>query len=148
MLIEEFDRSRHNLGNVKELLAMAVGNPTPEKMEQLLDDYYASDDRTIFVATQSGKIIGVIGIDCTDKPHGFITHIAVSQDMRKQDVGRHLINHTTAVLELADIGAETDQDAVVFYRACGFETEEIESQYSGVRRFRCVKSIKSHHAKD
>jgi ribosomal protein S18 acetylase RimI-like enzyme len=141
MLIEELDKSRHNLENVKELLTMAVGNPTPEKMKQLLDDYYASDDRAIFVATQSGKIIGVIGIDCTDKPHGFITHIAVSPDMRKQGVGRHLINHTTAVLELSDIRAETDQDAVVFYRACGFETEEIESQYSGVRRFRCVKSM-------
>ena len=148
MLIEELDRSRHNLGDVKELLATAVGNPTPEKIEQLLDDYYASDDHTIFVATQSGKIIGVIGIDCTDKPHGFITHITVSPDMRKQDVGRHLINHTTAILELSDIRAETDQDAVGFYRSCGFETEEIESQYSGVRRFRCVKSIKSHHAKD
>ena len=138
MLIEELDKSRHNLGDIKELLAMAMGNPTPEKLKQLLDEFYASDGRTIFVAIHSGKIIGVIGIDYSNRPYGFITHIAVLPDMRKQGVGSHLINYTTAALKLSEIGVETDQDAVDFYRACGFETEEIESQYPGVRRFRCV----------
>ena len=38
--------------------------------------------------------------------------------------------------------AETDQDAVDFYNACGFKTREIDSPYMGVRRFRCIKSIR------
>ena len=141
MLIEEFDKSRHNLENIKDLLAMAVGSPTPEKLRQLVDEFYTSDGRTIFVATHSGKVIGVIGVDYTDRPYGFVTHIAVLPDMRKQGVGSHLVSHATAVLELAIVEAETDQDAVCFYRACGFEAEEMESQYPGVRRFRCVKGI-------
>jgi len=138
MLIEELDKSKHSVGDIKELLAMAVGNPTPEKLKQLVDEFYASDGRTIFVAMHSGKIIGVIGIDYSNRPYGFITHIAVLPDMRKQGVGNYLINYVTTRLELTEIGVETDQDAVDFYRACGFEAEEIESQYPGVRRFRCV----------
>jgi N-acetylglutamate synthase-like GNAT family acetyltransferase len=141
MLIEELDKSKHNLGDVKELLAMAVGNPTPEKLTKLLNEFYTSDGRTIFIAEHNAKIIGVIGIDFTDKPLGFITHLAVLPDVRTQGTGSQLINYVTTSLELNKIRAETDQDAVGFYRACEFETEEIKSQYPGVRRFRCVKNI-------
>ena len=141
MLIEELDKSRHNLGDVKELLAMAMGNPTPEKLTKLLNEFYTSDVRSIFIAEHNNKIVGIIGIDFTDRLFGFITHLAVLPDMRMQGIGNKLLNHVTTSLELNKIRLETDQDAVDFYRACGFETEEIESQYPGVRRFRCVKNI-------
>jgi len=141
MLIEEIDKSKHNLKNIKDLLAMAVGRPTPEKLKQLVDEFYTSDCRIIFIAVDDGKIIGVIGIDYAGRPVGFITHIAVLPEIRKQDVGSRLINHATEMLELETIEVETDQDAIGFYRACGFNAEEIESQYPGIRRFRCVKGI-------
>lgn len=34
--------------------------------------------------------------------------------------------------------AETDADAVEFYRRCGFAVERIGEQYVGVDRFRCT----------
>ena len=141
MLIEEFDKNRHNLGEVKELLAMAVGNPTPDKLKQLLDEFYESDAHTLLITKHNDKIIGIIGIDFTDKPLGLITHLAVLPVMRVQGIGSQFINYVTTSLKLTEIRAETDQDAVGFYRSCGFETVEIESRYPGVQRFRCVKSI-------
>jgi len=139
--IETFNRGTHSLADVKELLAMAVGHPSIEKLANLIDEFYAADYCTIFVALHSERIIGIIGLDYTHKPQGFITHIAVHPDMRKQGLGRQLIEHVIQTLELITVEAETDQDAVDFYTACEFEVKEIKSQYEGIRRFRCVKSL-------
>ncbi len=141
MLIEEIDKRRHNLKSIKDILALAVFRPTPEKLKQLMDEFYTSDGHAIFIAIDSGEVIGVIGIDTTDRPLGLITHIAVLPDKQRQGVGSRLINHTAEMLELETIEVETDQDTIDFYVACGFKTKEIESQYSGVRRFWCVKGV-------
>jgi len=141
MLIEKFDKNRHKLENVKSLLAMAVGRPTQEKLDQLVDEFYAADKSTILVAFDKGEVIGIIGLDYTDSPRGFITHIAVYLETRKQGVGSLLINNATVMLDLKEIEAETDQDAVGFYAACGFVVTEIESQWSEVRRFRCFRAV-------
>ena len=118
---------------------MAVGRPTIEKLAYLMDEFYASKGRAIFISSNNGEITGIIGIDYTNRPRGFITHIAVRPEIRKKGIARLLINHTTAMLELSEIEAETDQDALSFYSACGFDTKEIESPYAGVRRFRCLR---------
>ncbi|MEE8419112.1 MAG: GNAT family N-acetyltransferase [Dehalococcoidales bacterium] len=139
MQVEKMDLNKHSIEDIKTILALAVGNPTPEKLQKLVDEYCISDSRTIYSAIQNDKIIGIIGIDCTQRPNGLISHLAVLQESRTQGIARHLIGYTAELLELTGIEAETDQDAVDFYRACGFETEEIESRYPGVGRFRCIK---------
>ncbi|MFC1954712.1 GNAT family N-acetyltransferase [Chloroflexota bacterium] len=141
MLIEEVDKNRHNLENIKGLLAMAVGFPTPEKLNQLINGFYTLDGHILFVAIDSGKTVGVIGIDYANRPLGIITHIVVREDKRKQNVGSYLIDHAVEKLELGTIELETDQDAVDFYRACGFKITEIENSYPGIRRFNCLKDI-------
>ena len=139
--IEKFNRTVHNLADVKGLLAMAMGRPSIKKLAYLIGEFYASDSRSIFVAESNERIIGIIGTDYTDKPQGFITHIAVHPYVRKKGTGRQLIEHVIQTLELTTVEAETDQDAVDFYTACKFESREIESQYKGIRRFRCMKSL-------
>lgn len=139
--IEEFHRSKHDLADVKALLAMAVGRPTIEKLAYLVDVFYASDGRTMFVALNNRNIIGIIGIDYINRPYGFIAHIAVLPGMRRKGIASKLIKHATVALKLTDIGAETDQDGIGFYNACYFETKEIESPYRGVRRFSCIRSL-------
>ena len=138
MLIEKLDRDRHNLEDIKRLLALAITYPTRERLEQLMEEFYAEEGRTIFVAVKDGKAIGIIGMVHGNRARGVIAHLAVHPDTRRQGIGRRLIDNAVAALGLKDIEAETDQDAVGFYRACGFETREIESQYPGVQRFRCV----------
>lgn len=141
MEIQRYDPNRHNLMAVRDLLSMAVGFPNPEKLSNLLDRFYTTPDHAIFISVENGKITGMIGLDITALPHALITHLAVQPELRKQGMGRRLIAHVTDVLHLQSIGLETDQDAVGFYRACGFEVEEIESKWPGVRRFRCNMKI-------
>jgi ribosomal protein S18 acetylase RimI-like enzyme len=140
-LIEKYNKSKHNTEAVKDLLAMAVGRPTPERLIQLLNEFYTTDGHTIFIAIQNDTITGMIGIDYTARPYGTITHIAVHPDMRMNGIGKSLINHVVKTLVLTSIALETDQDAVEFYQACGFEIKEIESRWPGVNRFRCSKDI-------
>ncbi|HPH97803.1 MAG TPA: hypothetical protein PKW33_16525 [Anaerolineaceae bacterium] len=40
---------------------------------------------------------------------------------------------------LAKLSAETDCEAVDFYRRCGFQMESLGEKYPGMERFRCTR---------
>ena len=141
MDIELFDINRHDADEVKAVLSMALGNPTPENLDSLLNDFYTRDDQMMFIASENNTISGIIGIDCSGKPSGYINHLAVLQAHRRRGIGRSLIDETAKALGLSTMELETDQDAVEFYYACGFTSKEIESKYPGIRRFKCVKNM-------
>jgi len=118
---------------------MAMGRPTPERLQILLDEFYNTAGHTLFVTLDKDKIIDIIGIDYTAAPYWWILHIAVHPDSRKQGIGRGLINRTAEKLSLKSVALETDGDSVGFYRACGFTAVEIQSKWPGVRRYRCAR---------
>jgi ribosomal protein S18 acetylase RimI-like enzyme len=137
--LEKYDRSRHNTEEVKNLVMMAIGFPTPEGLQKLLDLVYDIEGHFLFLTRHKDKIIGVIGIDITAPPHGWILHLAVHPDYRKQGIGKYLISQVMVKYALQSVALETDQDAVGFYRACGFSAVEIKSNWPGVHRYRCTK---------
>lgn len=141
-IIERYDRTRHDPGTIKSLLAMAVVRPTLDKLAYLVDVFYASECRSIFIMTRNGRVTAIIGVDHTVRSYGFITHLAVHPDTRKKGLASRLIKHVATALELEEIGAETEQDIVGFYSACGFQTREIQCPCMGVHRFRCIKNVK------
>ena len=141
MDIELFDTNKHDVDEVKVILSMATGEQTPENLESLLEDFSTSDNRLLFIGLINDVITGIIGIDCSEKPSGLITHLAVLPKNRKRGIGRHLINETAKVLGLSTMELETDQDAVDFYQACGFTATEVESKYPGIHRFRCTRNM-------
>ena len=138
-MIEKYDKTRHNPEEVKNLLAMAVGYPAPEKLRKLLDVVYDIEGQFLFVTLDKDKVIGIIGVDITAAPHGWILHLAVRPDYRKRGIGRSLIDELMQKLALQSVSLETDQDAVGFYRACGFKVREIISKWPGVHRYLCTK---------
>jgi GNAT superfamily N-acetyltransferase len=137
-LLERFDRNRHDANEVKDLLAMAVGYPTPERLKNLLDIIYDIQGFKLYINTEQGKITGVIGVDDSASPHGWILHLAVHPEYRLRGTGRKIIFSLIEMLSLVSVGLETDNDGVVFYRACSFTAEEIHSKWPGVQRFRCI----------
>ncbi|UCD09722.1 MAG: GNAT family N-acetyltransferase [Dehalococcoidales bacterium] len=141
MDIELYDINRHDVDAIKIILSMAMGNPNPEDLNSLLFDFYTRNDQMMFIASENDTVSGIIGIDCSGKPSGYINHLAVLPANRRRGIGRSLIVETAKVLGLSTMELETDQDAVEFYNACGFNSKEIESNYPGIRRFRCVKNM-------
>jgi ribosomal protein S18 acetylase RimI-like enzyme len=138
-MIERYDKNRHNPDEVKSLLAMAIGYPTPEKLRELIDVSYDIEDKFLFITLDKKKVIGIIGVDTTAAPHGWILHLAVHPDYRKRSIGRNLIDELTQELTLQSMSLETDRDAIDFYRACGFKVREIISKWPGVHRYLCTK---------
>jgi glutamate-5-semialdehyde dehydrogenase len=138
-LIEVYSPKQHNIQVIKDLLAIAMGNPTPESIQTLLDKFYNQKAHLLLVALDSNNITGIIGIDFTKTLHGWITHIAVQPDLRKKSIGRSLIDYVFKTFSLKSLALETDEDAVDFYRTCGFTAAEIPSNWPGISRFRCIK---------
>ena len=135
-----FDTAVHDRRKVGDILAAALGNPSPERLAGLFDVYGATPDRTLYVAECDGQPVGVIGVQKADGPGGLIVHLAVHPDLRRRGIGRYLIDAATKARGLTAVTAETDQDAVEFYRACGFDMREIGSPWPDVRRFRGLRT--------
>jgi GrpB-like predicted nucleotidyltransferase (UPF0157 family) len=87
---------------------------------------------------ENGEIFGVCGYEA-HADYIEIQHIAVAENKRRQGVGGKMVAALQASFNLP-IEAETDDDAVDFYRKCGFEATAI-SKYD-VRRWTCVLPLR------
>jgi len=118
---------------------MAIGYPKPGKTGKLLDTVYDITGNLLFVTMLDNKITGIIGIDTSKSPHGWLIHLAVHPENRRHSIGRSLINDVMDLLSLTGVTLETGRDAVGFYFACGFTAAEIPGALPGRQRYRCTK---------
>ena len=118
------------LEELGSLIAPCVYDPTPERMEQVLLAYRT---RPYLVAVEGGKAVGFLGYDESDG-YAVIRHLAVSTKKQGCGIGRTLVDHLKK--KARQIVAETDDDAVGFYRAVGFS---VSPEASLPRpRYRCT----------
>ena len=70
-----------------------------------------------------------------------ITGISVEEGSRNCGLGSFLIQKVQEIFPAAKLNAETDRDAVLFYKKNGFQITEIQKNYNGemVTRYLCVK---------
>ena len=85
----------------------------------------------------NGESIGCIGFEFISSNHCKIKHIAVSPAERGNGLGRKMITFICDKYSVNLISAETDKDAVNFYRNCGFKIISLGEKYPGVDRFLC-----------
>ena len=91
----------------------------------------------------TGLWAGEVAAACTlevDGSSARLTALAVDARVRGRGIGRALIDATIAHLDLDRLDAETDGDAVGFYRSCGFEITSLGEKYPGVERFRVTRA--------
>jgi CubicO group peptidase (beta-lactamase class C family) len=86
----------------------------------------------------AGTPIACIGLEpAGDREEAEITALAVLPGWRHQGFARALIFGSCEHLGLRIVEADTDDDAVGFFRACGFAVERRGERTAGVDRFRC-----------
>lgn len=68
---------------------------------------------------------------------GHLLAIAVSPDARRRGLGRAVVDALPSLVQITELDAETDADAIGFYRAVGFTVASIGEKYPGVERFAC-----------
>jgi ribosomal protein S18 acetylase RimI-like enzyme len=126
--------SRDVRSTIKDLLSYAT---TIERVDKELDQYIHSSKPKLYGFFLDEAIVGLVGVESITADHFEIKHIAVLPNQRGQSVGSKMIRFVYEKHGLSLLSAETDRDAVEFYRKYGFEIVSLGEKYPGVERFRC-----------
>ncbi|QLG41470.1 MULTISPECIES: GNAT family N-acetyltransferase [unclassified Paenibacillus] len=130
-------KSRIQEPEVQELLSYSVF-PDPDQLNRALQQYVDKDELHLDGYEDEGQLIGLIGYESTGTSEITIHHIAVLPENRFKNYGRGMISQVLAKYNPDRLIAETDVEAVEFYRNTGFVVYSLGELYPGVERFRCV----------
>ncbi|KRG13627.1 ribosomal protein S18 acetylase RimI-like enzyme [Lederbergia galactosidilyticus] len=125
--------------DIRELLSFATAEKNVEREYEL---YMQSPVRKLYGYHLQEEVVGCIGIELFDVNRCEIKHIAVSTNHRGKGIGSKMIRFIEIKHSLSFISAETDKDAVKFYKRYGFKILSSGERYPGVERFRCVLESK------
>jgi ribosomal protein S18 acetylase RimI-like enzyme len=130
-------KARLDEPEVKLLFAAAMFADDNE-VQTRLDRYKKEEQLQAWGIESEGDLIAVIGYQRVQDNTLEILHIAVSPDERGHGYGRGIILETIEREKPEVVIAETDEDAVDFYRNIGFMIESLGEKYPGVERFMCT----------
>jgi ribosomal protein S18 acetylase RimI-like enzyme len=108
------------------------------KTTQILAEYRENPEQPILGVESEGQLLALVGFRFVPTNAAVVRHIVVRRDRRKQGLGREMIRNICRRFFLATLTAETDRDAVEFYRKVGFEIQSLGEKYPGVERFACT----------
>ncbi len=120
--------------SIRELLSYATSEVI---MDLEYQNYLQSINLNLYALESNGESISCIGFEFISSNHCKIKHIAVSPTERGNGIGRKIITFICDKYSVNLISAETDIDAVNFYRNCGFKIINLGEKYPGVDRFLC-----------
>ena len=127
--------SEINTPVLRQILSFCLGDNSPEGVDKAIIKYPGKVFNGWFEDDEPMGICGFLILQ--DKVE--ICHIAVTPNTRRKGIGRAM------VLKLREkygktIDAETDDEAVGFYRKCGFATIELYREYDNqrYRRWTCT----------
>ena len=104
---------------ILHLLAPSVFNPTFERLLIRAKKYQADDKSKVYAYSENGEYKGIIVFKTEDNT-AEILDIAVKPEYRKHGIGKSLIDFIFTQFPIDTITAETDDEAVEFYKRCGF----------------------------
>ena len=121
------------------LYAPCMYRPTYEDFKIQMDGFLNDPSVRIFVCDNQGEKAGMMVLKYSDAVAEIIG-IAVSEKLRRQGSGNHMIQFVMESEGLDRIEAQTDDDSVGFYRKCVFTEERIVVDYpdGSVVRYNCV----------
>ena len=113
--------------------------PTEEKFNNKVDISLNDNSVKIFACFEQDKILGVMVVYFIEQKKIEIIGIAVDVSVRGKGVGSYMINQVLNGYDLISVYAETDHDAVGFYRNNGFRIVEFSETYDDetVVRYKC-----------
>ena len=120
-----------------EILKESMFNPTEEKVIQRANFYENKKGIVSYGYIYDDIILGLIVLDTTSKDEVIILDIAVRGDKQKIGIGSTLINYVIHQLKPRALVAETDDDAVDFYKKNKFKIVNLGEKYSNVNRYKC-----------
>ena len=121
------------------IYASCMYHPTYKAFKAQMQGYLSDSSVKAFVCeNQSGKT-GMMILKISDDAAEIIG-IAVSDESRRQGIGKRLLQSAMESEGLKSVRAQTDDDSIGFYRKCGFAEEKTVIEYPNgpAVRYRCV----------
>ena len=104
---------------VLALLKPSVYDPTPERLKSRAEKYAAGKNIFVYACKKCGVYAGIV-VFKTENGTAEILDIAVKPEYQNCGIGRKLVDFILSQFSVDCMIAETDDDAVEFYRKCGF----------------------------
>ncbi|WP_442604321.1 GNAT family N-acetyltransferase [Paenibacillus sp. KN14-4R] len=140
-------KNRVDEEGIQELLEFALGQGA-DKLKATVEVYRTSRVLELYGCVSEDHLVGIIG--CAERPDNQleITHLAVHPDSRGAGFGRGIILELIEIKQPASLIAETDEEAVDFYRSIGFTIVSLGEKYPGVERFECKYEVDQESDED
>lgn len=121
------------------IYAPCMYQPTYAGYMEKIEEYLLDPSVEFYVCEDEGKKAGILVLS-KDQQDAEIIGISVLDPSRKKGIGRYMISSVMNQENLECIKAQTDDDAVGFYRKCGFSDEMVEIEYPDGKavRYNCV----------
>ena len=130
---------KNEILQIYEIYKHCMFMPTEEKFNIKVDQYLNDNSVKIFACFEQDKILGVMVASFIEQKKIEIIGISVDVSARGKGIGSYMINQIINHYGLLSIYAETDNDAVGFYRRIGFDITEYTETYGDetVVRYKC-----------
>ena len=125
----------NNLATLQLLVASAYDN-SMENARKKAEEFRNHHNWGIYGWVENDEIVGICGFRVYHADHIEILNIAVCKNARGRGIGRAMVSALQNEF-LLPLTAETDDDAVNFYRKTGFAVENASAK-GGMPRFACV----------
>lgn len=125
------------------LLAPSVFNPTPERLFSLAQRYQQDERTKVCAYLDDREYRGIIVFEIADRV-ATILHIAVKHEHRGNGIGSRLIHHLFDCFHVRKIIAETDDDAVDFYKKCEFSIADTMMKFD-TKKYICICESKTNY---
>ena len=130
-------KSKLDLPSTLELLEYSVF-PDPDRFGATLQGYKERDDWKLYGLEEDGELIGIAGFQAQADGAIELMHLAVKPEHRRKGYGRGVLLELLEQEKPSRVIAETDEEAVDFYRSVGFTVYSLGEKFPGVERFRCI----------
>ena len=100
---------------IYELLAPSVFNPTEERLLNRAKKYQEDEETNVYVYKEDNEYKGIVVFEIFDST-ATILDIAVNPEHQGKDIGSKLIDFIFNSFNVNNITAETDDDAIGFYK--------------------------------
>lgn len=122
---------------IYELLAPSVYNPTEERLLNRAKKYQEDENTNIYAYKDNGEYKGIVVFEILNNS-ATILDIAVKPEHQKCGIGSKLIDFIFNSFNVDSIAAETDDDAIGFYKKYGFTVADTKVKFD-VKRYSIIK---------
>ncbi|MGC4190785.1 MAG: GNAT family N-acetyltransferase [Thermomicrobiales bacterium] len=125
----------HDEARATAILAPATGEGTAEAAASVLSELRDAADAAIYGAYLDRVLVGAYGIK-RDGMANTIAIIAVKEAQRRRGIGRAMLTDALRRSGKRPLTAETNEEGLPFYKACGFKLVGRRVHPSGAVRYR------------